>query len=89
MPRSRDGLDQYVVELDVEAIAVVDVRARSPEAATNAAELRVRVADVIDLGEVTGVRVRKVSGSRPLAGATRSAHASESASKGVRRGRQA
>jgi hypothetical protein len=49
MPRPREALADYVVQLDVEAIAVVTVRAGSVEAACAIAARELRPVDVTDV----------------------------------------
>ena len=89
MARTRDERAEYVVELQVSGVAVVSVRAESPNDAAALAEERVRPADVTDIEEVTSTIVAKVSEAAVAVGAPPSSVLRERASKGLRSVRQA
>lgn len=62
MPETETALADFVVQLDVEAIAVVTVRAGTAEAACAIAERDLRPVDVVEL---RGVEAAIVSGPHP------------------------
>lgn len=63
MPETETRLRDYVVQLDVEAIAVVSVRAESAEAACAIAEVELRPVDVT---AVRSAEAAIVSGPHPV-----------------------
>jgi hypothetical protein len=86
--RSRDDRPEYVVELEVEGVAVLSVRADSPSDAYSQAEERCRPADVTELVSVSGVRCVQVGDTPDQAHEAGSSPAPRSPSKGRERGRQ-
>jgi hypothetical protein len=65
--RRRDERDEYVVELTLEAIAVLHVHADSQTEAAATAELQVKASDVVQIHETTGVTVVRVGDDVPVA----------------------
>lgn len=82
MRKRRDERPEWVVELEVQAVAVVSVRAESHEAACDAAEQGVRPADVTELGDVEVLRVVRVGDERPRVMRARGRRRAQTAAKG-------
>jgi hypothetical protein len=89
MPSRRDSRPEFVVELEVQAIAVLSVHAESAEEACATAESRVRPADVTELGDVETLRIVRVGEAEPRVLKTRGRRSAQTAAKGADRAGQA
>lgn len=89
MPDAGGELQVYVVELDVEGVAIVTVHAASSDEACELAETRARPADVTELDVVEVRRVVEVAPIGDELAKAERARARERASTGSDRGGQA
>lgn len=84
MARARDTRPEWVVELDVEAVAIITVQADSHAEACAVAEEKVRALHVTELLETTGVRVVRVGEVPPNVLSAAEARGAETPSTGTR-----
>lgn len=82
MPNRSSALPEYVVELDVRAIAVLSVHAESADDACSKAESQVRPADVTEVGDVETLRVVRVGDELRRVYRTRGRRSAQTAAKG-------
>lgn len=86
MRRRRDERHEFVVELEVQAVAVLCVRAESAEEACSLAEGRVRPADVTEVGDVESLRCVRVGEGEPRVLKTRGRRDAQTGAKAGRSG---
>lgn len=79
-------MPEYVVELEVQAIAVLSVHAESADDACAKAEQKVRPTDVTELGDVESLRVVRVGDELRRVYRTRGRRDAQTAAKAGRTG---